>query len=204
MARGIVGYAGNNPIYGEVPDPQSKNPAMSGGVPANGSGGERIWTQPGGAAPVAPGGPGGNMPDPRAAVPPVPSTPITGPAPVAPVAPPPVVDVAGQHPGNRRWREARARGMSREQFQAGGVAPQAPSSAQLNPAAPAPPQPTPQVQTQPASPPQPTPQTPASGWGGGRPMGDRLTGMPGKPNDEARMQAQRRYLGGGRPTVNRY
>lgn len=131
--------------------------------------------------------PGGNMPDPTRQ-PSIPITdasqakpPITG-GPVGVQTPQqPYHNPVWDHPGNRRWREARAQGMTAEQFQNQGAASQVPNTAQLVP--------NPQVPQAPG----PQGKGPIINEGYGR-MYPR---QPYGPN-EARMTAQRRYFRGSR------
>jgi len=84
------------------------------------------------------------------------------------------------HPGNRRWREARARGMTPEQFQQQNAA-QVPNTAKLLPQGPA------------IGPDMPNIKPPAvdpRGYPQAYPQ------LPQSPQPDPRMTAQRRYFGG--------
>ena len=125
----------------------------------------------------------------------------------APVMPPPITSVPqptpndpSRHPGNRRWREARARGMTAQQFQQQG---QVPNTAQLQPQG-QPFQPTgapipqgqgnilpPQAQ-QPMTQPMPQGQPQVTGPQGGARR--RPQPQPAQTWDDARVAAQRQYF----------
>ena len=84
------------------------------------------------------------------------------------------------HPGNRRWREARARGMTPEQFQQQNAA-QVPNTAKLVPQGPAITPDMPNIRP-PEIDPRGNPQAPPQ--------------LPQVPQPDPRVTAQRRYFGG--------